>query len=171
MVILQTMNQIPSLLATFVRSFVAFFYPPFRRFMPLQTFYYLITGGTNTMLGILVYYMCYTYWFQGTVLSLGFYAFKAHSAALLLSFMVTFPIGFFFSKYVVFTDSHLRTRAQLFRYLMVCLFNLFLNYLLLKVQVEILELDPVIAQLITVIGVVIFSFLAQRNFSFKTDRS
>ncbi len=164
------MNQLFELLASFVRGVLDFFYPLFRRFMPLQTFRYLVTGSTNTLLGIVVYFISYSFWFQGTVFNLGFYAFKAHSAALLASFMVTFPLGFFFSKFVVFSDSHLRSRIQLFRYLMICVFNLFLNYLLLKVQVEVLLIDPLLAQFFTVTGVVIFSYLAQRNFSFKNKK-
>ena len=167
MVILQIMNPFLERLATIIRSVIDFFYLPFRQWMPIQTFRYIVTGGGNTFVGILLYFISYTFWLQGTVLHLGFYALKAHSAALLCSFLVTFPIGFFLSKYVVFTNSSLRSRAQLFRYLMVCLFNLFLNYLLLKVQVETLEINPILAQFFTVIGVVIFSYLAQRNFSFK----
>jgi len=170
LVILQAMNQLFELLASFLRGVLDFFYPLFRRFMPLQTFRYLVTGSTNTLLGIVVYFISYSFWFQGTVFNLGFYAFKAHSAALLASFMVTFPLGFFFSKFVVFSDSHLRSRIQLFRYLMICVFNLFLNYLLLKVQVEVLLIDPLLAQFFTVTGVVIFSYLAQRNFSFKNKK-
>ncbi|MEY3324314.1 MAG: hypothetical protein RLZ11_628 [Bacteroidota bacterium] len=164
------MNQLFELLASFVRGVLDFFYPLFRRFMPLQTFRYLVTGSTNTLLGIVVYFISYSFWFQGTVFNLWFYAFKAHSAALLASFMVTFPLGFFFSKFVVFSDSHLRSRIQLFRYFMICVFNLFLNYLLLKVQVEVLLIDPLLAQFFTVTGVVIFSYLAQRNFSFKNKK-
>ena len=164
------MNQLFEPLASFVRGVLDFFYPLFRRFMPPQTFRYLVTGSTNTLVGIVVYFISYSYWFQGTVFNLGFYAFKAHSAALLASFMVTFPLGFFFSKFVVFSNSQLRSRIQLFRYLMICVFNLFLNYLLLKVQVEVLLIDPLLAQFFTVTGVVIFSYLAQRNFSFKNKK-
>jgi putative flippase GtrA len=73
------------------------------------------------------------------------------------------------SKYVVFSDSEIKGRIQLFRYLMVCLFNLLLNYLLLKLLVERFLLFPVLAQIITVALVVSFSYLAQRNFSFKAS--
>ena len=135
--------------------------------MPLQTFRYAAAGGGNTLLGVLVYSLGYTYFFKGAIYNLGFYAFKAHSASLLLSFMVTFPMGFFLSKYVVFTDSDMKGRVQLFRYLMICLFNLLLNYILLKILVENLFVHAVPAQLITVVVVVLFSYLAQRNFSFK----
>ena len=135
--------------------------------MPLQTFRYAAAGGANTLLGFLVYSAGYTYFFKGQVYNLGFYAFKAHSASLFLSFLVTFPVGFFFSKYVVFLDSAMKGRIQLFRYFMICLFNLALNYLLLKVLVEQFNIHAVPAQVITVVVVVLFSYLAQRNFSFK----
>ncbi|MFM8592752.1 MAG: GtrA family protein [Sphingomonadales bacterium] len=144
-----------------------FFYGPFRKFMPLQTFRYAASGGGNMILGFLVYSIGYTHLFKGQTFLLPFYAFKPHSASLLLSFCVTFPVGFFMSKYVVFADSDIRGRIQLFRYLMVCLFNLVLNYLLLKLLVERFGLFPVLAQLLTVALVVSFSYLAQRNFSFK----
>jgi putative flippase GtrA len=100
-------------------------------------------------------------------LHFGFYAFKAHVAALFISFIVVFPIGFFMSKYVVFNDSVIKGRVQLFRYLMICLFNLLLNYILLKILVEYFRIYPVIAQIMTTCVVIVFSYLAQRHFSFK----
>ncbi len=135
--------------------------------MPLQTFRYAASGGGNMLLGFLVYSLGYTHLFKEQPLLLPFYAFKPHSASLLLSFCITFPVGFFMSKFVVFSDSDIRGRVQLVRYLVVCLFNLVLNYLLLKLLVERFALFPVLAQVITVSLVVSFSYLAQRNFSFK----
>jgi putative flippase GtrA len=53
---------------------------------------------------------------------------------------------------------------------MICLFNLVLNYLLLKTFVELLGWHAVIAQVITVLLVVAFSYIAQRNFSFQSKK-
>lgn len=165
---LRTMNAFLEKVAFGIRGLVDFFHPLFRRFIPLQTFRYLVAGGGNTLLGLLVYFVCYQYLFRETVFDLGFYAFKAHSASLFCSFLITFPIGFFFARFVVFDNSFLRTRVQLLRYFMICLFNLFLNYLLLKIFVELLAWHAVIAQFMTVLMVVAFSFVAQRNFSFQS---
>ena len=71
------------------------------------------------------------------------------------------------SKYVVFNDSNMKGHIQLFRYFMVCMFNLALNYLLLKILVERLGMDAILSQVITIVVVVVISYLAQRNFSFK----
>lgn len=135
--------------------------------MNLQTFRYAASGGGNMLLGFLSYFISYKYIFREHEFHFGFYAFKGHIAALILSFIVTFPVGFFMSKYVVFSDSKMKGRIQLFRYFMICMFNLALNYILLKIFVEKFKIYPVIAQIITTCIVVVFSYIAQRNFSFK----
>lgn len=135
--------------------------------MNLQTFRYAASGGGNTLLGLTLYFISYKYIFYEKEFHFGFYAFKGHIAALLISFCITFPIGFFMSKYVVFSDSNMKGRIQLFRYFMICLFNLALNYILLKIFVERFHIYPVVAQVLTIAIVVLFSYIAQRNFSFK----
>ena len=153
----------------FILPIIDFFYPPFRRLMNLQTFRYAAAGSGNTLLGFLIYFISYKYILEEEQLHFGFYAFKAHVAALFISFCITFPIGFFMSKYVVFNDSQMKGRVQLFRYFMICLFNLALNYILLKILVERAYVYPVFAQLLTTSIVILFSYLAQRHFSFKAD--
>lgn len=138
--------------------------------MNIQTFRYAASGGGNTLLGLIAYYISYKYIFAEKTFDINFFAFKGHIAALILSFCVTFPVGFFMSKYVVFSDSNMKGRIQLFRYLMICLFNLALNYILLKIFVEKLHIYPVVAQVITICIVVVFSYIAQRNYSFKTSQ-
>lgn len=148
---------------------IDFFYPPFRRFLNLQTFRYAVSGGGNVMLGFVVYFVSFKYILEERTLHLGFYAFKAHVAALFLSFCITFPVGFFMSKYVVFNDSKIKGAVQLFRYFMICMFNLALNYILLKIFVEQFHIYPVPAQVFTTVIVIVFSYLAQRHFSFKAN--
>lgn len=135
--------------------------------MNIQTFRYLASGGGNTLLGLLVYYVSFRFIFFEREFNFGYYAFKGHVAALIASFLVTFPVGFFLAKYVVFSDSNMRGRVQLLRYFLICLFNLALNYILLKIFVETFHIYAVLAQVLTIIIVVLFSYVAQRNFSFR----
>jgi putative flippase GtrA len=150
-----------------VLPLIDFFYPIFRRLMPLQTFRYAACGGINTLLGLGLYFVCYKFILHEQDLHFRFYAFKSHVAALFMSFCFSFPFGFFLMKYVVFSDSKMKGRIQLFRYFMLYLFNLLLNYLLLKIFVERLHVYPVVAQIITTVIIVGFSYLAQRHFTFK----
>jgi len=135
--------------------------------MPLQTFRYAVSGAGNTFLGLLSYYVTYKFILQGQDFHFGFYALKSHVAALAVSFVVSFLVGFFLMKYVVFDDSRIRGRVQLFRYLLVCVFNLTINFVLLKILVEVWGVYPVFAQIGTTVVVVLVSYLAQRHFSFK----
>jgi len=153
-----------------INSILDIFYPPFRKFMPLQTFRYAACGGINTLLGLIVYFIGYRYIFEKEVFDFGFFAFKPHIAALFLSFVVSFCVGFLLNKYIVFTGSNLRGRIQLFRYGMSFVINLVINYLLLKLFVEILHWLAMPSQIITTIIIVTISYLSQKHFSFSTKK-
>ncbi len=146
---------------------IDFFYPPFRKFIPLQTFRYAACGGTNTLLGLVIYTLTYKYILREQVLDLGFYAFKPHIAALFIAFCINFPLGFLLMKYVVFHDSKVRARTQLFRYFVIFILSLIINYWLLKLLVEVWQVYAVIAQIITTTIIVLFSYLTQKHYSFQ----
>jgi putative flippase GtrA len=150
-----------------VLPLIDLFYPPFRKLMGLQTFRYAAAGGCNTLLGLTVYYISYKYILHEKTLDLGFYAFTSHAAALFMSFCISFPIGFFLMKYVVFGNSNIKGKVQLIRYLLIYLFSLFINYFLLKLFVEILHIYVMLSQVISTAIVITISYFCQRYFSFK----
>jgi putative flippase GtrA len=151
-------------------SLLDFFYPPFKNFMPLQTFRYAACGGGNTLLGLAVYFVGYQYIFAKEIFDFGFFAFKPHIAALFLSFCVSFVVGFLLNKYVVFTGSNLKGRIQLFRYFVTFSINLVINYLLLKLLVEIFLWHPLISQLLTTCIIITISYLSQKHFTFRVKK-
>ena len=154
----------------FITGIIDFFYPPFRRFMPLQTFRYAACGGGNALLGLLVYFIGYNYIFAGQVFDFGFYAFEPHIAALFLSSSMNFVVGFILNRYVVFTGSYLRGRIQLFRYFLSFSFNLVFNYGMLKLLVEVLHWNPLISQVVTILLVIAISYFTQRHFTFRVKK-
>jgi putative flippase GtrA len=158
-------------LTNYVTNFIDFFHPPFKKWMPLQTFRYAACGGTNTVLGFFIYTLCYKHIFKEKVVHTWFNAFEPHSAALFVSFLVTFPIGFLLMKFVVFIDSNIRGRVQLFRYFFVFVSNLVLNYAMLKMLVDGLKMDAIVAQVIATLTVILISYLLQRHFTFKVEQT
>lgn len=152
---------------TKIIGFIDLFYPPFRKWMPEQTFRYAVCGGGNTILGLLVYFVIYEYLLKRQNLALGFITFKPHNAALFISFCISFIVGFLLMKFVVFVSSNLRGRIQLVRYFLSFTFNLMLNYLLLKLLVEFWHIQAVLSQVMTTVLIVTFSYLTQKHFSFK----
>jgi putative flippase GtrA len=154
-----------------VTNLIDFFYPPFKKWMPLQTFRYAACGGGNTLLGFVIYTVCYQYIFRGKVVNIGLYAFQPHSASLIVSFLINFPVGFFLMKFVVFIDSNIKGRIQLFRYFFVFVSNLVLNYALLKMLVDGMKMNAILAQVIATTLVVTISYLLQRHFTFKVEQT
>src|SRR5688500_5530167 len=97
-----------------ITSFLALFYPLIRRIMHLHTFRYAACGGANSLIGLDIYYVCLNYVFNRENVYLDFIVLKPHNAALLVSFCFSFVIGFLLNKYLVFVESNLRGRIQLF---------------------------------------------------------
>ncbi|KIC91844.1 GtrA family protein [Flavihumibacter sp. ZG627] len=156
-----------------VSDFIDFFYPPFRRYIPLQTFRYIACGGGNTLLDIIIYFISYNFILQKQVVSLGIMvggqelAVSPHIMAFFMAFFVSFPLGFYLNRKVVFHDSDLRGRVQLFRYMLLVTVNILLNYAFIKLFVEVFGIFPTIAKMLTTLIVVTFSYLAQRNYTFR----
>jgi putative flippase GtrA len=155
----------------FIEKVVMLFYPPFRRIMPEQTFKYAATGGANTVLDIVLYYIAYHYVLKGEILELGFYAISPHIAAFMLSFSITFPIGFLLAFFISFPGSYLRKRIQLLRYGLTVVGSILLNYFFLKLFVEGFHWLPTVSKIVTTLIVIVFSYSAQKYFTFRSVKS
>ncbi len=154
-------------LKQFIISVIDWFYPPFKKIMPCQTFQYAACGGGNTALNIFLYFVSYNYVLKKQDLNLGLVVVGSHIAAFILAFLVTFPIGLYLNMFVVFKGSQLRKRVQLLRYFLVVIVCILLNYLLLTLFVGQLNWYPTLSQIAATILITIFSYLSQLRFSFK----
>lgn len=155
-----------------VIRFIDFFYPPFSRWFTVHTFRYLVSGGTTAAMGIVVYYIAYNFILQQQHVMLPFSPgmITAPVAALIIESFITFVIGFALNKYLVFTQSELKGRIQLFRYGTVVATNILLNFAMLKVMVETFHFYPTIAKIITTLLLAVFSYFSQKHFSFKVKK-
>jgi putative flippase GtrA len=147
---------------------VDWFYFPFLHFIPREIFRYAFTGGLNTLFDLLLYFVTYRYILDRQIVDLGFVAISPHIAAFLMVFPVTFLSGFILAKYVTFRASELRGRIQLFRYGITVFGAIILNYVFLKLFVEYFGWYATFSKGVTTVIVVIYSYLSQRYFSFKT---
>jgi putative flippase GtrA len=152
-----------------ILSIIDWFYPPFKKVMPLQTFRYAACGGGNTILDIALFIFAHDFLFGGKMIHLYSVTLTAHIAAFLFSFFFTFPIGFFLSRYVVFQESTARKREQLPKYLAVVMGAILLNYFCLKVFIETMNFQAIYSKLLTTILVVAFSYFSQKYFTFKAS--
>lgn len=151
-------------------NFIDFFYPPFSKMIPLQTFRYAVCGGCNMLLDIFLFYISFNFILHKKILNLGFISLKPYNAALIMAFCITFPLGFLLNKYIVFNTSYLRGRVQLFRYVLIVAINLFLNYAIINVMVQYLHFFPTISKIFATAIIVIFSYLSQKHFTFRAEK-
>lgn len=157
------------MLKEWIIQFIDYFYPPFRRIMPLQTFRYAACGGGNTLLDIFLYFISYNFILHKEVLHTPMGAISPHIAAFLISLLVSFPVGFLLNRLIVFPGSTLRRRIQLFRYFLLVIVCIALNYIFIKLFVEHFHLYPTVSKILTTVIVVNFSYLTQKHFTFRVE--
>jgi putative flippase GtrA len=147
---------------------IDWFYSPFRKIVSIETFRYGVTGGGNSVLDIFLYFICYNFILDKHIINLKFIAISPHIGAFLLVFPITFSTGFLLAKYITFTQSEIRGHIQLMRYALSVAGSILLNYFLLKLFVEVAGLYATVSKIFTTCVVIIYSFLIQKHFTFKT---
>jgi putative flippase GtrA len=152
-----------------ITEFIDFFYPPFSKLMPIQTFRYAVCGGTNTLLDIFMYWFSYHFILHEHNTNLRLFTASPYELSVVIAFSISFPTGYLLNKNIVFPQSILHGRVQLFRYFLLVCICLFLNYIFIKLFVEQAHLYPTVAKIFTTVIVVSFSYLTQKHFTFKSE--
>ena len=154
---------------SWISKCIDFFYPPFRKYVSVQFFRYGVSGAANMVLDWILYFVFYHFVLQQGMLHLGFVTLSSHIAAFFLTFPITLFTGFLLQKYVTFTSSELRGKVQLYRYSLVVAANLLINYLGLKLLVELIGIFPTPSKMIVTIFTTLFSYFSQKKYTFKTS--
>ena len=142
--------------------------PPIRALLPRQTFRYAVCGGVNYMIfDPLFYALIYYCVVAHRWVDLGFVVLSPHIAALCIVFPVTFLIGFWLNRQVVFHGSPLRTHTQLGRYLLSVGGSIVLTYAGMKFFVEVCGIWPTPSKVLTTATVTVYSYLAAKYYSFR----
>ncbi|MDQ7948298.1 MAG: GtrA family protein [Pedobacter sp.] len=155
---------------TYLLRFIDFFYPPFRRIIGLQTFRYLVCGGSNALLNLIVFSFSYNVLFLHQEINLLGLTITRYIAAYMVALSISFPVGFCLNKFVVFQQSNLMGRTQLIRYGALAITNIFLDYSLLHLLIGYWKLWATPSQAFIIILLSLISYFYQTYFSFKTIR-
>lgn len=165
------MRKLLENIGNWIRKIIDFFYPPFRKFMSPQLFHYAACGGGNLVFDWVLYFVIYNFILHQQPLDLGFILVRSDIAAFTLKFPITLLTGFLLQKYVTFSVAKAsRGRVQLFRYFLVVLINLGVNYIGFHFFVDVLHFFPSITNAVISILTAIFSYFAQKYFTFKTAK-
>lgn len=154
-----------------IRQLLDLCYPLFARFFDKQTYYYAACGGANLVSSWVFFYLFYQFLFEKRIFNIAFaantYIVSAYTLSSMLCFVIAFTLGFLLNKYVVFTQSQLMGRVQLFRYAVSAGFSWIGNYLILKILIEGLQFYPSIANICASAFVVLLSYFLQRKYTFR----
>jgi putative flippase GtrA len=154
-----------------IQYLINWMYPPFQKYLPIETFRYAVCGGSNTALDIGLYFTCYNFILHKQMIHIASIYITPHIGAFMMVFPFTFLTGFMLMKYITFSASDLRGRVQLLRYGITVLVCIFLNYILLKFFVEYCHIFPTVSKILTTGFVVIYSYFSQKHYSFKTPKN
>ena len=144
--------------------------PIVRRFVSRDIFGYALCGGANMALDTLWYFLLYHFVVCGRFINLGVVVMSPHIASLCLVFPITFFTGFWLNRNVAFRVTHLRSRRQLWRYLLSVIGSIVINYVCMKLFVEYFAIWPTPSKMLTTVISVLYSFLMARYFTFTDVR-
>jgi putative flippase GtrA len=162
------MLKLHEIISQIILKLIDWVYPVFQKIMSLKTFRYAACGGANTVLDILLFFVSYNYILHKQIIHFSSLSISPHIASFIFSFCITFPIGFYLSRYVVFQETTVPKRKQLIKYFFVVFGCIILNYVFLKLFVDYFGWYPTLAKIVTTFFVVIFSYTSQKNFTFKS---
>ncbi|MDR2473266.1 MAG: GtrA family protein [Tannerella sp.] len=151
----------------FIQRLIDFTYPLFRKFVSPQIYRYGVCGCVNVLIDWSLYFLVYNFIFKYKTVDFGLLAISPHIATLIAIFPISTFSGFLLQKYVTFTASDIRGSSQLMRYFLVVSGNLLINYIGLKVMVEIFHFYPTPSKMLITIITIICSYIGQNKFTFR----
>lgn len=154
-------------LAQAIGRLIDFFYVrPFTGIMSKQMFRYAACGGGNMLLDLVWYFLIYHYVVAERYIDLGFVVMSPHVASLVVVFPITFLTGFWLNRNVAFCATEVGSGRQLLKYALSVVGSILLNYICIKLFVEVYNIWPTPAKGLTTAVCVIYSYLASRYFVF-----
>ena len=145
----------------------ALYIKPLHGLVSRNLFAYGLCGGVNMTLDIIWYFVIYHFIVAERFINLGFVVVSPHIASLLLVFPITFFTGFWLNRNVAFRSVEMGQGRQLMRYALTVVGSILLNYVCIKLFVEVAAIWPTPAKALTTVVSVAYSYLAGRYFTFR----
>jgi len=142
-----------------------------KAFTQSKVFRYFLSAGVATIVDVSMYFIAFNYIYEKSdILLFGSVTIAAATASLLLSYTMGLITNFLITKFLVFHESDLETHKQLFRYILVALVVLALNYVLMRFLIRNLEWFPTVARAFSAISIGVLSFIIHKTFSFRVSK-
>lgn len=120
------------------------------------------------VLDLVWYFVIYHFVVAERFWDLGFVVISPHVSSLIVVFPITFFTGFWLNRNVAFCATDFGQGRQLVRYALSVVGSILLNYVCIKLFVEVFYIWPTPAKALTTAVSVVYSYLAGRYFAFKS---
>ena len=140
---------------------------PIATIIPQQLWRYGVCGATNMALDSVWYFVIYHFIVCKHFIDLGFVVVSPHIASLIVVFPITFFTGFWLNRNVAFHTSPTPRGRQLWRYALSVAGAIVLNYISMKLLVEVCGIWPTPSKIITTVISSIYSFLMAKFYTFR----
>lgn len=141
--------------------------PPFSTVVSARIFRYGVCGGVNMVLDAVWYFIIYHFLVCGRFTDLGFVVVSPHIMSLAIVFPITFLNGFWLNRNVVFGSGEAGVAGQMGRYAVTVGGSILLNYVVMKLLVEVAMIWPTPSKLITTAVCAVYSYLVGRYYTFR----
>lgn len=142
---------------------------PLEPIVSRDIFGYGLCGAINMALDTLWYFIIYHFVVAENFINLGVVVMSPHIATLFIVFPITFFTGFWLNRHVAFRVAEYKTREQLIRYAISVIGSIVINYICMKLFVEIFDFWPTPSKMLTTVISVVYSYLAARYFTFVKE--
>lgn len=144
----------------------ALYIKPLRGLISRNLFGYGLCGAVNMTLDIVWYFLIYHYVVRESYFDLGFVVISPHILSLFIVFPITFFTGFWLNRNVAFRVTAVDSQKQLFRYALSVVGSILINYVCMKLFVEVFNIWPTPSKMLTTVISVCYSYLMARYITF-----
>lgn len=143
--------------------------PFMKRAMKNEVVRFFLSAGVGFLVDTLVYFLVYNYLFNKHGVTIYGHRMKGVTASLVISFSCQVITNFLITKYLVFSESDLKSRKQFFRFSLVAVLGFIANLLLLKLLVGFDVYAP-LARILAAVSLGAASYFVHKFFSFKIKK-
>ena len=147
----------------------ALYIKPLHGLVSRNLFGYGLCGAVNMALDIVWYFLIYHYVVCESYVDLGFVVISPHILSLFIVFPITFFTGFWLNRHVAFRATKVSSGKQLWRYALSVVGSIIINYVCMKLFVEVCAIWPTPSKMLTTVVSVCYSYLMARYVTFMPD--
>ena len=147
----------------------ALYIKPLHGLVSRNLFGYGLCGAVNMALDIVWYFLIYHYVVCENYVDLGFVVISPHILSLFIVFPITFFTGFWLNRHVAFRATKVSSGKQLWRYALSVVGSILINYVCMKLFVEVCAIWPTPSKMLTTVVSVCYSYLMARYVTFMPD--